>query len=165
MPETWIDRKVDADTCWPDVEAIIRRLADRIVKIEPASVHDDRELARDYVVASGWIAARLRRPRRWNRRGEDITIRCSSNPSELQKFIRGDVDWMLTGWRQPTAPARVPFWIFSDVRRIIECRLYENRRLRFNPDGSNWISIPTEDLVKATAIVDSEPACVKEGFW
>src|SRR5262249_11181227 len=152
-PMGWAERKADADTCWPDVEAIIRRVAGRIIRIEPGSPHEDRDLGRDYIVASGAIACRLRRPDCWRFRGQDITIRlgCPGQrfPTELAKCMRGDINWMLTGWRLPEAPSKVPAWIFSDVQRIVGTALHEDAPVMRNrtPPYEEFIAIATQDLL------------------
>lgn len=154
MTAPWAKRKQWADTYWPDVERIIRRVAGQIVTIHPASLEDDQKLARDYVVASGTIACRLRKATGFR----DITIRAalprSGNTTELEKFIRGDVAWMLYGW---TEEGRLGEWIFLDVGKLIEARLHEGRDLIQNYDGwSGFIAVPIAEIVAAGALVDCE---------
>lgn len=154
MSGAWVLDKKWADTCWSDVEAIIRRVAGQIVTVAPSGQEDDQKRARDYIVASGTIACRLRRPTGFR----DVTIRCSrprsGNVTELEKFIRGDVAWMLYGWS--TSTGRIEEWVFLDVARVVEERLYRNREPIRNYDGSSeFISLPLDDLIRARAIVDA----------
>ena len=107
-----------------------------------------RKLARDYVVASGTIACRLRRPDYWRFRGVDITVRAalpkSGNTTKLEKFIRGDVQWMLYGW---TSDDHMAAWVFLDVAKMIGAQLHERRELISNFDGwSGFITIPVVDI-------------------
>jgi len=153
----WESDKAWADRYWEDVEAIIRRVAGKIIEVKPAGVLDDQMFARDYVIASGCIACRLRRS---DCKYRDITIRSSrpmsGNITELKKIVDGHVRWMLYGWTDRSSQS-ISEWIFLDAHLIVQKKLHEGRKEILNHDlSSSFIAIDLPTLISAGVVIDSK---------
>jgi len=151
---TWNADKDWADRHWPQVEAVIRRVAGRIISVTPAELDEDRA-GRDYRVDCGGIAARLRRP---DCQYRDLTIRSwrrGGAVTELSRLLDGAADWMVYGWTNGNVLSE---WVVVSVAELLRLELHDNRSETMNRDGETaFISIPIHDIVAAPEVlIDAE---------
>jgi len=146
---SWEVDKKWADTYFPEVKQIIRRVSHKIISIEVAPPAKDMKFATDYLikVETGTIACRLRRYYYFERFG-DLTfrsMRISGIETELSKLKKNYVRYYLYGWVKSN---KITTWIFFDIKEANLRGLFDRDwNENINHDGQTaFISIPVKEF-------------------
>lgn len=157
---SFAEQKFWADGHINEINRVVRKVVGRIIDIVPADPERDRRDGIDYdiKVPTGTIACRIRRADKYSYRDLTLTShRASGATPETDKILSGSVRWYLYAW---AADGKFVEWMFVDLdklrsSKLIEAALQEGNEL---PDGqgSKFIFISSEQLLKAGVVVDHE---------
>lgn len=137
----------------PQVQAILKRHAMHIIKIEMATSTQDTEQATDLVlrVESGSIGVRVRRLETMKNPGwRDWTIRGRSlggNRTEIDKLRDGWGDWYFYAW---TKQKQIVEYMLFDLHKARQAGLLDNltdRDLIPNGDGTKFYTIDAHRII------------------
>ncbi len=160
---SWIDDKEFSDVYLPQITTILKENAKHIINIMVAPYEADALRATDFIikVEGGDVAGRLRRSKFFNQY-RDWTIRSrriSGVETELSKLKKGFARWYLYGWIKNEV---IDSWMLIDLniarqKRILDMPWHE----KDNHDGTWFIVIPANDLIKYGCVVSSQNIAIK----
>lgn len=143
----------------PQVQAILKKHAMHIIKIEMATSAQDTEQATDLVlrVESGSIGVRVRRLENFkNPSWRDWTIRGRSaggNRTEIDKLRDGWGDWYFYGWAKQGQIVEYMLFDLHKTRQAGLLNALTDRDLIPNSDGTKFFKIDARQLIAKECMV------------
>lgn len=130
---------------------IIKKLLPKIIEVKIASREQDNSLATDMVTDGvKHIAVRIRRVAKGTY--NDITVRSRRDTGSLTEIDKiKNVSHYFYGWIDPKTC--VLDWVFLDVSKMIEAKVFENCLEKSNGDGTYFLIIPIEKLKETGCLI------------
>lgn len=105
----------------PECIKILQNNLKNITNIEVASLYDDINHAIDLIIIlkGSKVQIRVRMPKYQNMSDFTVQIsKVSGTETEMEKFLRGDIDWYLLCWTDSNE--KIFKWILIDMHKILE---------------------------------------------